>query len=477
MSLIAAILSIIIIIQTWQPFCAGSLFIKEDQVCDPMRTNIVVYTGFRFTRQYTFIPPRVSVFEPWRAMSAAAGTTGHDSSLRERLKRKAKQIPLKSGTVRHYLRLTHCTKGRVDYEGYISMPRNSGFVWGVDVCGFHVHKEGILEQAWRTARGAIMRTKKVVGSPWEHTKKAWGWVDMLRTERSVNDTAEALATALNAQRKKDIDKDRLTNPQRPSEWCYRAVRRKKYALREVSIYMPNTFVGGLFLCPRSVAAGGSADCTNANAVPIAPLYADPALNSPFSALETVRDTNPAYELYKLSRSRRLFHYTPFAARRIVNRVAYFYTKNTVTIESLLPFNAPVEATVEVAGEWPAWARLLDVNEQYTYTSGDLSSLNEAITLTGNLLQSLFSLGSKKIPWEHTSTDDLFNINHKNGDMVPVNVDQSTYDINTARENLGLGTVLVGDIWRVVEKLKLRRDKTMALLQRLQEPFNVLDISY
>lgn len=478
MSSISAILFVILLIitQTWQPFCAGSLFIKEDQVCDPMGTNIVVYTGFRFTRQYTFIPPQLSVLEPLRAGSAADTTTRRDPSLRGRLKHKTKKMPLKGGTIRHYLRLTHCTKGRVDYEGYVSMPRNSGFVWGVDVCGFRIHKKGISERAWRAAREAVVRTAKVVGSPWEHTKKAWAWVDMLRTERPINDTTEALAATLNAQQKKEIDKDRLTNPRRGSEWCYRAVRRKKYALREVSIYMPNTFVGGLFLCPRSVAAGGSADCTNRNAVPIAPLYADPALNSPFLAFETARDANPAYGLTKLSRSRRLLYHTPFAMRRIVNRVAYFYTKNAVSIESLLPFNTPVETAVGVASEWPAWARSLDVNEQYTYTRGDLSSLNEAITLMGNLLQNLFSIGSKKLPWERTSTDDLFSINwERNGDMIPVNVDQSTYDTSAARENLGLGAVFVEDIWRVVDNLKLKRDKAVTLLQRLQEPFDVLDI--
>ena len=157
-------------------------------------------------------------------------------------------------------------------------------------------------------------------------------------------------------------------------------------------------------------------------------------------------------------------------------MAYFYTKNAVSIESLLPFNTPVETAVGVASEWPAWARSLDVNEQYTYTRGDLSSLNEAITLMGNLLQSLFSIGSKKLPWERTSTDDLFSINwERNGDMIPVNVDQSTYDTSAARENLGLGAVFVEDIWRVVDNLKLKRDKAVTLLQRLQEPFDVLDI--
>ena len=84
MSSILAILFVFVLIitQTWQPFCAGSLFIKEDQVCDPMGTNIVVYTGFRFTRQYTFIPPQLSVLEPLRAGSAADTTTRRDPSLR-----------------------------------------------------------------------------------------------------------------------------------------------------------------------------------------------------------------------------------------------------------------------------------------------------------------------------------------------------------------------------------------------------------
>lgn len=467
-------LFIFVIIQSSNLLCTGSLFVKEDKVCDPLGKNLVVYTGFRFMRQYTFFPPEFSPLEPLRAVS----TDDRHDSFFKKLKHKAKQAPLKPGTVRHHLRLTHCTKGHTDYEGYVPMPRNSGFMWAVDICGFRVDKTSVPKRIWRSATGTVAHTANVIWRPWEHARTMWTWVDMLRAKRLANDTTEELETAFNEQRQQEINKDRLTNPQRPSEWCYRAVRRKKYALREVSIYLPNTFVGGLFLCPRIGAAGGSSssDCTNANAVPVAPLYADPALNSPIFTLETVRDGNPVYNQQKLSAFRRLFQYTPLASRRIVNRVAYFYTKNTVNMGSFVPFYEPTEGTVAVAGGWPSWAWHLDVNEQYTYTSADLSSINGAITLTGNLLQSLFSIGSQWIPWESIDADNLYDSSNETPvDMTPKNVDQAVYDSSTARQRLGLGGALVQDVWQFIEKMKLGKEKVLILLRRLQEPFDALNI--
>lgn len=49
---------------------------------------------------------------------------------------------------------------------------------------------------------------------------------------------------------------------------FKVVRRHKFMDREVPVYWPETFVGGIFKCPESE------PCTNENAIPFVPLLAD-----------------------------------------------------------------------------------------------------------------------------------------------------------------------------------------------------------
>lgn len=53
------------------------------------------------------------------------------------------------------------------------------------------------------------------------------------------------------------------------QYCFRAVRSKKYYFHKYDFYIPSSTIGGLFLCP----AYGN-NCTNENAIPVMPLRAD-----------------------------------------------------------------------------------------------------------------------------------------------------------------------------------------------------------
>ncbi|CCF56135.1 hypothetical protein KAFR_0A07000 [Kazachstania africana CBS 2517] len=51
------------------------------------------------------------------------------------------------------------------------------------------------------------------------------------------------------------------------EHCFKIARRKKYLTREIGVYMPGTWVGGLFYCNDKL-------CSKEQAIPLMPLYAD-----------------------------------------------------------------------------------------------------------------------------------------------------------------------------------------------------------
>ncbi|CAN6654728.1 hypothetical protein TRVA0_027S01332 [Trichomonascus vanleenenianus] len=157
--------------------------------------------------------------------------------------------------------------------------------------------------------------------------------------------------------------------------CYRAVRRKKYALRLMSLYVPHTLVGGLFQCPARER------CTNENARPILPLLADSI-------------SQQWIELHRL--------------RQVVQRVPYLYTPNF--IDPRYPHRPEKEYE---------WSRVLDVNEEYVYSDRELRRLSHALTRTMNRLHSVLSLHG--LPWEQdmllADLDRDFRTSSKSMDML------------------------------------------------------------
>jgi hypothetical protein len=139
--------------------------------------------------------------------------------------------------------------------------------------------------------------------------------------------------------------------------CFRPVRAKKYALRRLSLYLPYTFVGGLFLCPSN-----GTECDNDNARPVLPLLAD--------RIDAQWTEYPRH-------------------RRIVQRIPYLFTPNMMDPRYPHRLDAPSKD----------WASKLDVNEDYTYTLKEKLSLSAAENKLLNAVHSLVSVDPEILPWE------------------------------------------------------------------------------
>lgn len=384
---------------------SGSLLYKEDKVCDPMGTNIFPYTGFRLTRQYTFSPPALSFTNPLKGM------------------------------VRHYIRLTHCVRGRANYEAYLPTERNTGFIWGINMCGSKYPSKRRLKSSYKKF---IKDEKKRARLTFKSMAQTMGW--LVKGAEDVNNITESEFISAMKNRYPQVDLHE------PTEWCYRAVRRKKYATREVSLYLPTTRVGGLFMCPKEGV------CSQSNAIPVAPLYADDFAGS-WGTLETSKKTNPQ------SNSPLTQRFLNGVKRKYVQRVPYFYTKTGVSSD------------VHTAGEWPKWARGLDVNERYTYSPEEVDGLMKVTSYVSNLILQLLSINSKNLPWERLHLDLIPKL--REGEAVPVNVDQSLYD---DRENSKpLVRLIQQNFFDVAHnRWKIGRKQLRKLVSLLQKPFDMLE---
>lgn len=143
--------------------------------------------------------------------------------------------------------------------------------------------------------------------------------------------------------------------------CYRAVRRKKYSTRLLSLYVPYTQVGGLFLCPAK-----DIECTNENAVPILPLMAD-----------------------------RISHqWVEYPRRqRVVQRIPYLYTPNI--------FDPRYPRRNDRGQEW---ASVLDVNEDYQFTQNETHLITDAANTILNTIHWYLQINSNLLPWERDKVE-------------------------------------------------------------------------
>ncbi|PRT55573.1 hypothetical protein B9G98_03193 [Wickerhamiella sorbophila] len=139
------------------------------------------------------------------------------------------------------------------------------------------------------------------------------------------------------------------------DMCYRAIRRKEYANRQMPLYLNNVMIGGLFKC-------NSDDCID-RVTPILPLLAD----------------NPS---------------APIAIREGTRRVKYVplaYTPDFLNVQ--YPRVVPMDGI-------PNWSRKLSITEDYHFTRADKAKhwylANRVINkIHGKLVQ----VDDTYYPWE------------------------------------------------------------------------------
>lgn len=138
------------------------------------------------------------------------------------------------------------------------------------------------------------------------------------------------------------------------EWCFRGVRRKKYAPRKTPVYINNAMIGGLFKC-------NSPDCIESVA-PILPLLAD----------------NPSNSISLREATRRV-KYVPFASTP--DFLNYHYPR-VVAMDGI-----------------PNWSRELSITETYNYTSVDRAKPWFLANRMLNKMHDQLYLDESYYPWE------------------------------------------------------------------------------
>lgn len=410
----------------------AALFKREDRVCDPLKNNIYPYTGFRLHRQYSFMLP-----------------------------------PFK-----HYIRLSHCASGKVNYEAYAPVERNLGMAWATNMCGFTSREDTpMISKMERAQVKARLQDQKGEAKKQrlKNFVRAIGLVTT-KNEGFANVTVEiaVAAAAANSQH---------PSPNAPGQWCYRVVRQKKYALRDISVYKPNSLVGGLFRCPID----GS--CTSSNAEPVMPLHSDDFATQ-WLEVEAMTSSNPVYKANKKPESAgSLLLSTPWTAlsrlgrilgrkRHVTQRVPYFYTK--------AKYGRRDAAYTPPGGEWPEWARALDVNEDYTYTKRDLKLMRRAVGQSMNVLSRYLSITTHTLPWERSMLDHL----KKDGEVYHKIPAQAWLEKEKEREREqneepgqpGDPTFeLQRDIISALAAFKFSKKQAEKVLGELQRPFEQLKL--
>jgi hypothetical protein len=312
---------------------------KETKVCDPSESNFISFTGFKISRIYKL----TGLLKPQNMC---------------------------------FLSFSHCNHGKIDYSIVERTASSSDIDWNTLFCvlkpygDFGVKKtesEGMKEDA--TLAQKISSAQN-------------GIKELLRN--AVDKGAEILSDGTyfeytGKRKTKHLEDVTKSDPQASLEWesrnlkCFKMARRKKYAKRSVSFYMPLTFVGGLFECHLSdsqrreffkkFAIGDFVkpfkfDCDKALAVPILPLIADDSTKNWFqTGVEG-------------------FH--PF----IIHTIPYLSTAG--------PLNLRFSSSDTPDMFRDTWASKIDVNEDYSYTEIDLHLISQAAALTTDYLNKIIA---------------------------------------------------------------------------------------
>ncbi|AOA60604.1 Hypothetical protein PP7435_CHR1-2126 [Komagataella phaffii CBS 7435] len=176
--------------------------------------------------------------------------------------------------------------------------------------------------------------------------------------------------------------------------CYKLVRRKKYVTRQLSLYTPYRFIGGLFECPLSketkkdmLKSASALDfispyqipCDSNTAVPIAPLISDDI-------------------------SQQLVNHNIFSSRitdfriNIIQRIPYLFTPSFL--------DPRFYSSGVFKGRYSNWFDELDINEDYDLSSLDESVMSKSNTLFANYIAKHFRFKNTNplLVWERNTSN-------------------------------------------------------------------------
>lgn len=334
--------------------CSATWYFKEAKICDPKQDNVIPFTGFKISRIY-----------------------------------KINGLPMPMSM--SFLSITHCDHGKVDYEKFIPTANLREVNWERPFCVLKPksgsyplnRQESVQKEKQNETTETANEVETSLLSKSKIKKVALGIGHLIRTkidEGIEKFTDGGLLDYTGKASHNHLLDMKGADPQSSLAWearhlaCFKMARRRKYARRDITFYMPLTFVGALFDCPipkekrRQIFNDFKTDdfmkqldfkCDPSIAKPLLPLIADDItklwLESQFG-----HRMNPA-----------LVQTTPFLSTSTPLNLR-FATSDTPDMFS------------------DTWATKIDVNEDYDYSEIELNMLSQALAASSNYLHKIIS---------------------------------------------------------------------------------------
>ncbi|CAI5758511.1 unnamed protein product [Candida verbasci] len=282
----------------------------------------------------------------------------------------------------HFITISHCNQGKVDYQKVLRVDSSSVINWDKPFC---MLKPKLGENNLKVNEEGDVDDDEFIGIFGFIMLKGKKLQNLLR--KKIDISLEQLSngkwveySGKNKQFK--FEKFKLKDPLESLKYesknliCYKMARRKKYAKRKISFYIPQTFVGGLFECflPLDIKQQILTDFVNSNDLIIQQFEfnCDPQLSRPIMPLIAEDSTVQWFENKLLN----------FINPGIIQTIPYLSTASPWDLRF------SISETPDMFKD--TWATKIEINENYNYNEADLHVITKAITYSANLLNKIIS---------------------------------------------------------------------------------------
>lgn len=376
---------------------------KSDKVCG--KESLVPFSGFKVVRQYKL---SLSKFKPQS---------------------------------QQFMSLVHCSKGKAEYQKTFKVDSLTSFNWERPFCFYKPKLGSYLPEQDEDTVNRLAAKRVPIGNITATTTKPnkfklyiRGKIDMV-LETIFGDDGLIHYTG---KQKNDHLKDIELSPISASmEWesrhlvCYKLARRKKYAKRDLSFYIPLTFIGALYEC--HIPAEEKKKLLQAKVIGAISMsfdfQCDPRLSNPIMPLMADSPSSQWWDIKKDPFSPSAFHNVP-----------YLTTSNPFNLR----FGWP--ETPEMGED--TWASKIKVNEDYDYSDLDVHVISLAIESTADLIYKL---------------------------LKPIDFSRLFKDQDNLRDLNGLGKPLSESDLLINKLRELNNDQKLGVLMSLK-PLKFLEIT-
>ncbi|KAI5953289.1 hypothetical protein KGF54_002660 [Candida jiufengensis] len=364
-----------------------NLIKPSNKICNPNPQSLIPFTGFKILRQY-----KVSGYKNPLSM--------------------------------HFITIAHCNHGQIDYQKVIRTKSSSEVDWSVPFCllkpklgeklitlnSLNVDEDSNTNElnfeVLNYLNNKSLKLKKLIRKKLDLIleKVTNGkWVEY--SGKSKSETFQNFKTSSNNLQNETYQnqnfnliqlKNSFINLENSNLVCYKLSRRKKYAKRKISFFMPHTFVGGIFECLISSEMKQLLFKNFLNE------FQNNQINSIFLIQNSTHqnffkcDSNlsrPIAPLIAEDSTNQWF------INKILNVLNPHVIQNIPYLTTTTPLNLRFSMFETSDMYKDSWANKIEINEDYIYDEADLHFLTKAINYSSDLLNKLISPIDFNFFWE------------------------------------------------------------------------------